>query len=358
MRNRKIVHVVGTGTIGEPLSGLLCDYKNQLGIDEISFNKNTALRSARSKVLSLLKRGAHLAVKENKVDDFKNLGMEPKLESKDAISRATAVIDCTPSGIGQKNKELYYHEFADSVKGFMARGSEDGFGVKYARGINDSVIKEDDNCQFIQVVSCNTHNIACIIKTLAIDGLGPENLTEGRFVCVRRANDTSQSSGYIAAPSVGSHSDDIFGSHHAKDASELFATLGYKLNLFSSAMKINTQYMHVLWFSLKTKEPTSRNEVIDKLQANKLVSITTKDMTSTVFSFGRDHGHFGRILNQTVVVEQSIHVKNNHEIYGFCFTPQDGNSILSSISAAEKFLYPHSYEDKISCLDELFFEEI
>ena len=123
-------------------------------------------------------------------------------------------------------------------------------------------------------------------------------------------------------------------------------------------MKINSQYMHVLWFALKTKEPTSRNEVIDKLQANKLVSITTKDMTSTVFSFGRDNGHFGRILNQTVVVEQSIHVKNNHEIYGFCFTPQDGNSILSSISAAEKFLYPHSYEDKISCLDELFFDEI
>ena len=150
----------------------------------------------------------------------------------------------------------------------------------------------------------------------------------------------------------------MFGSHHAKDSSELFSTLGYELNLFSSAMKINSQYMHVLWFALKTKEPTSRNEVIDKLEANKLVSLTTKDMTSTVFSFGRDHGHFGRIFNQTVVVEQSIHVKNNNEIYGFCFTPQDGNSILSSISAAERFLYPHSYEDKISCLDELFFDEI
>jgi len=357
MSNRKIVHVVGTGTIGEPLIGLLCDYKDQLGIDEISFNKNTALRSDRSKVISLLKRGAHLAVNEDKVGAFKDLGMEAKLETSEAISRSTAVIDCTPSGIGQKNKELFYQKFSESVKGFMAQGSEDGFGVKYARNINDEVIK-DDNCQFVQVVSCNTHNISCITKTLTIDGYGPENLIDGRFVCIRRANDTSQSGGFIAAPSVGSHSDDMFGSHHAKDASELFDTLGYKLNLFSSAMKINSQYMHVLWFALKTKEPTSRNEVIDKLAANKLVSITTKDMTSTVFSFGRDHGHFGRILNQTVVVEQSIHVKNNNEIYGFCFTPQDGNSILSSISAAERFLYPHSYEDKVSCLDELFFDEI
>ena len=65
-----------------------------------------------------------------------------------------------------------------------------------------------------------------------------------------------------------------------------------------------------------------------------------------------------KILNQTVVVEQSLHVKNNHEVYGYCFTPQDGNSILSSISATEHFLYPHSFEDKVQCLGELFFDEI
>ena len=46
---RKIVHVVGTGTIGEPLIGLLCDYQDKLGIDEITFNKNTPLRGDRSK---------------------------------------------------------------------------------------------------------------------------------------------------------------------------------------------------------------------------------------------------------------------------------------------------------------------
>ena len=86
--------------------------------------------------------------------------------------------------------------------------------------------------------------------------------------------------------------------------------------------------------------------------------MTTKDMTSTVFSFGRDHGHFGRILNQTVIVEQSINVRNNHEITGFCFTPQDGNSILSSISAAEWMLYPRSYQDKIQCFSKFFFDYI
>ena len=58
MSNKKIVHVVGTGTIGEPLIGLLCDYSEQLGIDQVTFNKNSALKSDRSKVINLLKRGA------------------------------------------------------------------------------------------------------------------------------------------------------------------------------------------------------------------------------------------------------------------------------------------------------------
>ena len=36
---RKIVHVVGTGTIGEPLIGILCEQKSNLGIDEVTFHK-------------------------------------------------------------------------------------------------------------------------------------------------------------------------------------------------------------------------------------------------------------------------------------------------------------------------------
>ena len=167
-----------------------------------------------------------------------------------------------------------------------------------------------------------------------------------------------QEGGYIPSPQVNVHLSDQYGSHHANDAAALFKTLEMDLNMFSSAMKVNSQYMHVLWFNLRVNESTSLNEVKDKLSANKYVALTAKDMTSTVFSFGRDHGHYGRILNQTVVVEQTLNVRNGNEINGFCFTPQDGNSILSSISAAEWMLYPHSYEDKIQCLSHLFFNII
>ena len=352
---RKIVHVVGTGTIGEPLIGLLCDYRDQLGIDEVTFHKNSALRRDRSKVTDLLRRGARLSVDEGKEQGFKKLGMDPDFETEESIKRASVVIDCTPKGIGHANKAKYYEKFSDTVKGFLAQGSEDGFGKKYARGINDRALNASD--KFIQVVSCNTHNVSCLTKTLAV-GADPDNLVEGKYVCVRRANDLSQVGNFIPAPQVGTHGDDKYGSHHAADAAGLFATLGMDLNLFSSAMKVNSQYMHVLWFNLKVKEPTTLASVKERLHNNDRVAMTTKDMTSTVFSFGRDHGHYGRIMNQTVVVEQSLNVRNDHEITGFCFTPQDGNSILSSISAAEWLLYPHSYKDKIQCLSHLFFNII
>ncbi len=352
---RKIVHVIGTGTIGEPLIGLLCDYQEQLGIDEITFHKNSALKNDRSKVFDLMERGARLAVDEGKEREFKKLGMDPDFETEESIKRASVVIDCTPKGIGRSNKLNYYESFTDNVKGFLAQGSEDGFGKKYAHGINDSALNTKD--QFLQIVSCNTHNMSCITKTLALEE-DPDNLIEGKYVCIRRANDISQSESFIPAPQVGIHSDDKYGSHHAVDAVDLFSTLGMDLNLFSSAMKINSQYMHVLWFNLKVKEPTSLNNIKEKLHNNQHVAMTTKDLTSTVFSFGRDHGHYGRIMNQTVVVEQSLIVRNEHEISGFCFTPQDGNSIFSSIAAAEWLLYPHSYEDKIQCLSHLFFNII
>ena len=155
---RKIVHVIGTGTIGEPLIGLLCDYQDQLGVDEITFHKNSALKRDRSKVIDLLHRGARLAVDKEKINQFKKLKIDSDLETEDAIQRATVVIDCTPKSIGHDNKVKYYQKFSDSVKGFLAQGSEDGFGKKYARGINDNILTSDD--KFIQIVSCNTHNIS------------------------------------------------------------------------------------------------------------------------------------------------------------------------------------------------------
>ena len=354
--SRKIVHVVGTGTIGEPLIGLLCDFKNELGIDEVTFHKNTPLTTDRSKVASLLNRGARLSTHSEKFDGFINIGHKPEFTTEEAIERSSVVIDCTPSTYGLENKEKYYHKYISKTLGFISQGSEFGFGKPYARGINDSALIRGED-QFIQVVSCNTHNLSTIVQTLALDE-GDDNLVDGKFLLIRRSNDVSQSKRFVPAPEVGMHKDPKFGTHHARDAHLLFETLNKDLPLFSSAMKVNSQLMHILYFSLKVKRDTSLHELTNKLQTNDRISVTDKINANEVFSFGRDHGHFGRILNQTVVSLPSLHLSDDNQISGFCFTPQDGNSLLSSISVAEWFMYPNSYEEKIQCLKPYFFDEV
>ena len=116
-------------------------------------------------------------------------------------------------------------------RGFIAQGSEDGFGKKYARGINDKALEKGKD-QFIQVVSCNTHNLAVLIDTIALGPEKEDNLAESRFVCMRRANDLSQEGDFIPAPEAGKHDDPKFGTHQGRDAHYLFKTLGLDLDIY------------------------------------------------------------------------------------------------------------------------------
>ena len=356
MQNKRVIHVVGTGTIGEPLIGLLLDLRSQLEVDEITFHKNRALLDDRAKVKNLIRRGAQLVVSDEKRPEFEKLGMQPTYDIEEALNQASVVIDCTPEGMANQHKEQWYQELS-SARGFIAQGSEFGFGKMYARGINDDALVPYED-RFVQVVSCNTHNLAVLVDTVALHDESPDNLIEGRFVCLRRSSDISQEKSFIAAPQVGTHKDDKFGTHHARDAWHLFRTLGLDLNLFSSAIKLNTQYMHSIWFNLRVKCPVTLDEVIEKFEANKYIALTEKTMANTVFSFGRDHGYFGRLLNQTVISVPTLTVRDGTEITGFCFTPQDGNSLLSSIAAAAWLLDPDTHEEHIQFVTPHLFDEV
>lgn len=352
MANKNIVHVVGTGTIGEPLIGLYTDFKEKWNIDEVTFHKRTPKADDRAMVEYLVNRGAKLVVDEEARGEFEHLGHRVSFTTEEALARATVVVDCTPAGNDNKAK---YYERCKSPKGFLAQGSEFGFGRPYARGINEEVQSPDE--RFVQVVSCNTHNISVLLKTLATHE-GKISLTAGRFVCMRRANDVSDTKSFLAAPEAGKHDDPAFGTHHARDAYHLFATLGEKLNLFSSSIKLNTQYMHTLWFDLELAHDTSLEEVKSALRKNPRVAVTNKRAVNQIFSFGRDHGYFGRILSQTVVPTSTVTVPSPRKIVGFCYTPQDGNSLMSSVAATLRWLDASKLEENMNALRPYIFREI
>ena len=346
----KSVLVVGTGTIGEPLIGLLSRLKDTMGLDRVLFHKRTPLDYEVAKVNSLIEQGAELVVNEDQVINFQSLGHKITSTLHRALEMVDVVIDCTPAG--NKNKQSFYETYADnSDKLFVAQGSEKGFGFPYAFGINDNEMMAADS-QFVQVVSCNTHAISRIIKTLnpTLD----DNFVSGDFVCIRCANDASQDSGYIPSPTCSKHTDAEFGTHHARDVSDLLETITKEpMNIMSSALKVNSQYMHLVRFSVTLRENLALEDVIERFQKDKFVTVTQLKSANRVFSFGRDHGFYGRIYNQAVVYTPSLIVRprKNHEgsiVTGFVYTPQDGNSLLTSAATCLYGLYGKDYLEKIA----------
>src|SRR4029450_8684127 len=132
----KVVHIIGAGTIGEPLIGLFLNLREQLELDEVTFHKNRPLLGDRAKVKNLIRRGAKLVVAPESMSDFEKLGMQPTYEVQEALQQASVVIDCTPDGVANQHKiDRYQH--LPSAQGFLAQGSETGFGKPYARAINE-----------------------------------------------------------------------------------------------------------------------------------------------------------------------------------------------------------------------------
>ena len=345
----KNVLVVGTGTIGEPLIGLLAQHKEALGIDNVYFFKRTPLSDEKGKVEALIRKGSKLVCKSDALDEFKNLGFEPE-NVENSYEDCQVIIDCTPSG--NDNWDNIYSKL-DSKKRFMAQGSEHGFGPFFAWGINNEQLNSDANKYLI--ASCNTHNIASIVKSFALDS--DRDLLDGRFVCLRRANDVSQNDSFAPSPTITKHDNQEFGTHHARDVYELFKQEGIELNLFSSAIKLPTQYMHTLWFNLAFKDSVELSSVKSDLENSEYLMSTEKLSSNKVFSFGRDHGYHGRLLSHGIIAIDSLHVKHNN-LTGYCFTPQDGNALLSSVAASVNYFYEDSWKEKMEVFNQYLFKQI
>lgn len=352
-----VILIVGLGTIGEPLAHLFLQLREGLGVSELIIFKNTPDLEHRGMLIRFHKMGAKLAVYEEKKQDFQKLlapkGFGPDYTLQEALDLADVVIDCTKEKIGRQLKQKYYEVWADKrpEMRFIAQGSEKGFGKPYAYSINDKFLTPQD--RFIQVVSCNTHQLLCLLKTLIFDGVGIHGLLHARFHINRRASDISQTSSTVGVE-VGEPTHDFYGSHQGEDAARVIATLGQQyegIDIHTIADKSNNPFMHVVNFNIYVRTQVSRDSVEEIFRRNPLVGLTYFKTNNQVFSVGRDWGNFGRILHQTVVCLPSLQVREvmrgYFEIMGRCFTPQDGNSLLSSIAATLFFQNPATYRSKL-----------
>ena len=357
------VMVKGTGTIGEPLVHLFAEQRKEIGIDEVLFHKRSPLKNEVGKVKAMQATGAQLIVDRDKADKFIGLGLIPQGYKEDGLRASDVVIDCTPAG--NENKEKYYLPLSQTYpkKGFVAQGNAEDFGKPYAWTVNDPALDPKTD-RFVQVVSCNTHQLVCVLHTLLLCYEGIENLRYGHFTIVRRASDLSEDKGILSVKAeIPDEEHPEYGTHQAYDAARVIKTLCPQMKhvpIFSQVVIAPTQYMHTMLFDLEIKSPTHFQEVMGRLKSNPLVVFTWLDTTGRVLDRARNASKIhGRILNQTVCKEDTLNVsEDGTRIRGTCFTPQDGNALLSSVAATLWLLDPKTYKEKMKAFDKLLFTGI
>ena len=230
-----IVHVVGTGTIGEPLVGLLADHAADFGIDEVSFHKRTPMIEDRAKVKDLVGRGRSgrgrgspcLLRGDRARAEARNHGSDRARCRRDRLHRrATPTRSSTTRRRGPR---------------LLAR-VEFGFGKMYARGINDEALDHDGDRHPGRVVQHTQHLGA---DQDAGDGIPTGPLPREWPLPVHAPLQRYQQDGsFIPSPQRRPPRRPRFGTHHA-GTHITSSRPGYDLPVFSSAVKLNTQYMHV-----------------------------------------------------------------------------------------------------------------
>lgn len=352
--------IVGFGTIGTPLIKLFLETREALDLNEIMFHKNNPYRDKnekeldfryRGRIVDFIRWGAKLVAYPKYRNAFETMlapyGIAPAYSFEEALERADVVIDCTEKEIALGLKEEFYRRYDNGKRLFLAQGSAKGFGKPYAFSVNDAALHHGTD-KFLQIVSCNTHQILCVLKTLILDYEGVGNLIDVRCHLDRRVADISQNQSVIGV-NIGTPINDVFGAHQTEDADRVLQTIGIReIDMHNTANILPQPFMHVAIFNIRVVQPISRDEVERRFRANPLTAVTYWESNNQGFYEGTGRGHFARILNQTVVQLPSLQViREGKEIKVCCFTPQDGNSLLSSTAATLWFRNPQTYQDEL-----------
>jgi glyceraldehyde-3-phosphate dehydrogenase (NAD(P)) len=313
------VLVNGIGNIGTTLLNILVDFKTDLGINEIYALKNTNINTWNlSDLQHLEKKGIKIYTKQE------NERFLPKNALPDDINY---IFDCTANTFGLKNKPWY--QSLKNLKACSAQGSEKGFGIPYMAGINDNEISGQ---KYAHIVSCNTHALASLLSTFS--GQSLEKLIEADFVIVRRSEDLGNHQRLVSANVVSRHRHKLFGTHHAEDAVDLFSTKNIKPRISSSDITTPSQLMHTVRFAIRLSEKVGNEYIYNQIKTSAFISRTSKFDSNVIFEIGRRYGYNGRLYSHAIINHTNIMLSQDDKtIYGWAFIPQEGNTIISTLSA-------------------------
>ncbi|OLD05052.1 glyceraldehyde-3-phosphate dehydrogenase [archaeon 13_1_20CM_2_54_9] len=189
----------------------------------------------------------------DKLPDMKKAGVEVAGTLEDLLKKVDVIVDCTPAGLGAKNKAAYYDRAG--VKSIFQGGEKHELtGSSFVAQCN---YEENLNKPATRVVSCNTTGICRTVGTLQ-NALG---VKKARVVLFRRGTDPweSHKAGLINTVVPEAH----IPSHQGPDA----RTVLPKLNITTMAAKGPFNIGHLHFAMVQLKDSPELKDVLKVLKA-------------------------------------------------------------------------------------------
>jgi glyceraldehyde-3-phosphate dehydrogenase (NAD(P)) len=221
----------------------------------------------------------------------------------DLLKQTDIVVDCTPKGIGAKNKESYQ---AAGVKAIWQGGEKHELaGYSFVAQVNYAGAL---NRQFARVVSCNTTALSRVLHALHRHGW----VKRARAVLLRRGTDPweSHKNGMINTVIPETK----VPSHQGPDAQTVIPDLD--ITTIAGAGPYNLSHIH--FTMVETTRPVSLNELRDALwDAPRIAFIRATDglvALNSVIELMRDLDRSRGDLWEVAVWEDAL-AADEHEVY-------------------------------------------
>lgn len=267
----------------------------------------------------------------DRLEAFKEAGIPAAGTLEEMVEKVDLVVDCTPGGIGEKNKEMYEKA---GVKAIWQGGEAHeltGFSFNAVSNYEGAIGRD-----FVRVVSCNTTGLCRVIYPID----KKFGVKKARATLVRRATDPNDAKkGPINAivPTIK------MPSHHGPDVKTVIP----HINITTAAMKVPTTLMHLHTVNLELEKECSAEDIIELFKTQSRIRLIGQGITSTaeIIEVARDLKRPRSDMWENCIWEESITIHDG-ELYFFQAIHQESDVVPENVDAIRAMMELESDAEK------------
>jgi len=306
------IAVNGYGTIGKRVADAVRaqDDMEIIGISKTKPNYEAAVAN---------QLGYDIYAPFENIEVFEKAGMPAAGTIEEMIGKADLVVDCTPGGVGEKNKPLYEKA---GVKAIWQGGESHpltGFSFNAISNYDQALGRD-----LVRVVSCNTTGLCRVISQID----GELEVKKVRVTVARRAVDPND----IKKGPVNSivlHPVKL-PSHHGPDVKSVLPNI----NITSAALVVPTTLMHLHTVNMEVNTDCTAEDIKKIFSTQSRIHFVGQGITSTaeIIEVARDIGRPRNDMWENCIWPESITVTEK-EIYFFQAIHQESIVVPENVDA-------------------------